>query len=100
MAEVHKRRDGGTKNYELGEGIRGAPSSEELGYLSSVYHVASLLRATTECSHSVVTAISLRHRLVDGRTQLLKATRNTPYPTFFIVVVVVAPLPRTVVVVG
>ncbi len=85
----------------------------KLGYLSGVYHVASLLRATTECSHSVVTAISMRHRLVYGRAQHLKATRNRAYPAFFIVVVVVvvvvvelvegvvvAPLGRIVVVVG
>ena len=71
----------------------------ELGYLTGVYHVASLLRATTEWCHSVVTAISMRHRLVYGRAQHFKATRNTLYPALFMVVVVVDPLAGVVVVV-
>ena len=50
----------------------------ELGYLTGVYHVASSLRVATERYHSVVTAISMRHRLVNGRAQHTKATRKVP----------------------
>ena len=96
---MRERRGGRTTNYGLGGCKRGATGPKELGYLSGVYHVASLLRATTEWSHSVVTAITLRHRLMYGRAQHLKATRKTPYPTFFIVVVVGAPVTGAVVVV-
>ncbi len=93
----------------MGGDKRGAEGPVKLGYLSGVYHVASLLRVTTEWSHSVVTAISMRHRPVYGRAQQLKATRTTPYPAFFIVVVVdlaavvvvvAVPLARVLVVVG
>lgn len=110
MAATRKRHGDRQANYGLGGDKRGAECPVKLGYLSGVYHVASLLRATTEWSHSVVTAISMRHRLVYGRAQHLKATRNKAYPAFFIVavvvvddvegVVVVAPLGRIVVVVG
>ena len=58
----------------------------DLGYLTGVYHVASSLRATTECCHSVVTAISSRHRFSYGCVQPFQATRKVSYPDLFAVV--------------
>ena len=58
----------------------------DLGYLTGVYHVASSLRATTECCHSVVTAISSRHRFSYGCVQPFQATRKVSYPDLFVVV--------------
>ncbi len=89
----------------MGERQRGDRNLGGLGYHTGLYHVASLLRATTEYCHSVVTAISLRGRLINDYAQCSKATRHEPYPALFIVVVVVVvvvvgvPL-GTVVVVG
>ena len=92
-------RVGRVKNFELGGRKRGATGPAERDQLHDVYHVASLLRVTTElCDRS-----SLRFSCATvprtAATQRSQATRKKRYPAFFKMVVDVGDLSLRVAVV-